>query len=251
MWIDALPPELQGGFIPAEKKPGQAIVRDLNSLIGLMGLGAVFMCRISHNANWLENEVGGSLDISVRNALLTSIIHGGWASLEKLPDGFCRINLTKTGDRRAEKLLGPIEGSEPITEPAEIKKKEEPAKPAVENNRILDHAIGPFAGGYALQVIFDDLEMCIRVAKGMGILKPNLETIKSIVEDKPITASLLRSAPKAVPAFVPARPKSHCASCDKIITNTGPIPKNGIRFCISDRCQREKALFKRNQVAVA
>lgn len=239
-WMNAIPKKLHKGILPDIKYVGRAFIETDEAVLALMGVGAVFICRVDCRAMWLEDDMKHSLGFNIRSSILLHLENKGYVTNKDRAYPEREYRLTKTGKRKADALLDEEEEI-PVSkqEKPEAKKEVNEVKA---NSAILDHAIGPFAGGYALQVIFSDLESLVRVAKGMGIDKPKLETIAPIVPTEK-RVSLL-DLPRERKELV-ASPDA-CASCGTELRSGGRQSKSGFRFCMDPGCQKEKYIFNRS-----
>ena len=241
-------------------KPGQAFITGQEALIGLMGCGARLCQHFSKpQVCWLEGSEGIGLNIYVRSGLLLKMFDDGMLRFQGMESNKKVHIFSKIGERAADRFLN----TEETKEKKKVEAKKEEVKP-IANAHILDHAIGPYAEGYMLQVVFDDLVSLLNVAKSMGIEKPNLETVQPMsrndstaktgrateflipvgsLSGDPITVSLMdRTKPKKEGVL------TYCNSCGDMIPKQGRKSRDGLKFCHKSKCRSEYGKLRYNDM---
>jgi len=243
-WVSALPTHLQKGVNQDNYQDGKGFVVDKDATLALMGLGAKLVGRVDCRALWFEDEAGNSLGFNVRSSILLHLQERGQVGEKDRGYPVKEYPMSRVGERDAKKLLG-VEDPKPAKKEPEPKAvpKDEPKKNMM--TAIVDHAVGPFAGGYALQIVFNDLESLVKAAKGLGIDRPKLETVASIVPAKEFMMPVHELGNRKEVELKPSA--ASCAVCGAPLTNRGRLPKHGFRFCMDPKCQAERNKFNQRE----
>jgi len=232
-WVNKLPFELRKGVTPTDNGSGRGFVRTGPSLLGLMGLGARLMGKMSGGVMWLVDEECRPLEILVNESYSMRLTREGMIDMEAVDYPFMLRTLNKKGRAMAVKLFETVKEEKKAEKP-----KTEHESPL--NSHVIDHALGAYCDAYMLQVVFDDFESATKAMRAIGISNPKLETMKPLIKEEPKQPILDSVAETKADISALYMSTTHCSCCGVPFSHRGRRASHGFSFCKTPRCQDAK-----------
>lgn len=236
-WVNKLPKEIRDGVTPTDNESGRGFVRKGPALLGLMGMGARLMGKMSGGVMWLVDNDCKPIEILVNENYSMRLTKEGMIEVEASDYPFTLRTLNKKGRAMAEKLFETVKEEKKAEKPK--KENESPL-----NSHVVDHALGAYCDAYILQVVFDDFESAVKAMRAIGISNPKLEAVTPIIKENQNTKILDVIAETKVDISTLRKSTTHCSCCGVPFSHKGRRASHGFNFCKTPRCTEAKKRLK-------